>query len=632
MKTMTKDQWFEFVDNLIADQELDVVGVKSKGSKFHFAPLKNSSELRLDYDTTILPPKKELLPPNEDLLTFDISKPFDVSASKEERKKVLIGVHPYDMLAINMMDRVYLDTHVDEHYETRRKNTFIIASDILNIQDRAFCGSLGSHVVDTGFDLLITDLGERVVISEGTESGTVMLEKYGAFKAASKEEIDSVEKLRKDLPSKYKREIKIDRYSWSEVLEENYEHPIWEENARKCLTCGSCTLVCPTCVCYDVHDEVELDLSSGKRSRTWDGCLLKEFTLVGSGEIFRETPKMRYRHRYYRKGVYLPARFGFVACVGCGRCSTSCLPDIADPADVMNTIASFSMEEKKELPIPHVEVHGIKQELLIPKSATIMKKEDMTEDDTYYEIKLDSGESLNHKPGQFVEVSIFGVGEAPISITSSHSGDTFELLVTTVGDLTSKMRSLKVGDKIGIRGPFGNGFDVNELKGKSMLFIGGGCGLAPLRSLINYTLEHRSDFKKVSILYGCRSPSAQLFKRDLEKWEEMKDVVHYSTVDTCPDGECWDGNIGVITTLIPKVEFDPADTIAVIVGPPVMYKFVIRDLQQRGLADENIIVSLERRMKCGVGKCGHCQINGVYVCLEGPVFKYPDVKNLPEAL
>lgn len=632
MKTMAPDGWNAFVDRLIAEPELEVIGVKEKGSRFVFAPLDNAGELRLDYDVTVLPPKKELLPPNEDLLAFDISKPFEVLATRDERKKVLVGVHPYDLIAINMMDEVYLGTHVDDNYESRRRNTIIIASDILNIPPRAFCGSLGTHKVEKGYDLLVAPLDDRYVIEVGTPAGAELLEKFAQTHESSRYDIERVEKLREELPSRYERTLLVDKYKWSEVLEQNYEHPVWDENARKCLTCGTCTMVCPTCVCYDVHDEVELDLERGKRARTWDGCLLKEFTLVGSGEIFRETPTNRYRHRYYRKGMYLPMRYGFVACVGCGRCATQCLADIADPVDVINAIASSSMDDPKKLPIPEVKVHGVKQELLVPKAANIVYKEKMTDIDTLYRIELDSGEPLGHRPGQFIELSIFGIGEAPISISSSPgTGPEFELLVRTIGDVTSKLDTLAIGDKVGVRGPFGNGFNIQGLRGRNLLYIGGGCGLAPLRSLINYSLEKRSEFKDITILYGCKDPSSLLFQKDLEAWGNREDVDFRLTVDECRDHDCWSGSVGVITSLIPDVDIDPDTTMAIVVGPPVMYKYVIRELKQKGVPDENIIVSLERRMKCGVGKCGHCQINGVYVCLEGPVFNYADIKELPEA-
>jgi sulfite reductase subunit B len=631
MKAMSKEKWSDFINGLIENGDREVIGVKAKGSKFVFGPLEDAGELRLDYDVTVLPPKKQLLPPHEELLSYDISKPFDVLSSMETKGKVLIGVHPYDVLSIHQMDEIYLGTHTDEHYDTRRKNTIIIASDILNVSERSFAGSLDTHVVETGFDLLVTDIGSSIVITVGSEKGEELLQSFGEVRDANPKEMEAVKSLREKLPGKYQRKLKVDKYQWEKLLSENYEHPIWEENSRKCLTCGSCTLVCPTCFCYDVRDVVDINLKDGKRVRTWDGCLLREFTAVAGGEVFRESVKERYRHRYYRKGMYLPMRNGFVACVGCGRCGTQCLPDIADPLDVMNVIASYSMHEKHELPIPDVKQKGITDDLLIPEPATIVRKEKQTDMETLYEIKLDSGKELGHKPGQFVEVSIFGVGEAPISVSSSPGGETFELLVRRIGDLTTKLDSLKEGDKIGIRGPFGNGFDVKEYEGKDLLFVSGGCGLAPTRSLIEYVFEHREDFGKVTILYGCKEPNAILFNDDLNKWNKQVNTILKTTVDSCPDGQCWDGNIGVITTLIPQIEFDPENTMTFIVGPPVMYKFAIKDLKGRGIPDENIVVSLERRMKCGVGKCGHCQMNGIYVCLEGPVFKYDEVRNVPEA-
>ena len=271
----------------------------------------------------------------------------------------------------------------------------------------------------------------------------------------------------------------------------------------------------------------------------------------------------------------------------------------------------------------------------MPKPATIKDIKRMTERETLFEIALDDGESLNHRPGQFVEVSIMGIGEAPISISSSPTQKNFELCVRAVGNVTGALQILNIGDKVGIRGPYGNGFDTDFFKGKDILFIGGGLGIIPLRPLINYVLEkeNRREYGKVTILYGCREPCELLFDDEIARWNKRSDVEHFLTVDRCPEGECWDGNIGVITTLIPKVDLNIDTTYAVICGPPIMYKFVIKTLTKgAGMADDHIILSLERRMKCGLGKCGHCQINGIYVCQEGPVFNYADIKDLPEAL
>jgi len=273
----------------------------------------------------------------------------------------------------------------------------------------------------------------------------------------------------------------------------------------------------------------------------------------------------------------------------------------------------------------------------VPRGATITKIEHLTATETLFEISLDDKKPLGHDPGQFVEVSIFSIGEAPICVSSPPTDSpVFQLVVRRVGNVTSKLFSMSVGDKVGIRGPFGNGFDVKALEKKHLLFVSGGIGMFPMRPLINYVLdpEHRNKYKDVTILYGCKSPSDVLFMNEVKSWEKAENTVCQLTVDKCEKSECWSGNVGLITTLFPKINLDKADsknTIAIVVGPPIMYKFVIKCLQTLGIPDENILVSLERRMKCGVGKCGHCQINGIYTCKEGPVFNYAQIKELPEA-
>jgi sulfite reductase subunit B len=277
------------------------------------------------------------------------------------------------------------------------------------------------------------------------------------------------------------------------------------------------------------------------------------------------------------------------------------------------------------------ESHTEKIQLYNPVISTISRVDQLTEMEKRFEITLPDNKSLGHKPGQFVEVSIFGFGEAPISVSSSPTKESaFDLTVRKTGRLTDKMHLLEAGSKIGIRGPYGNGFEVQDFKGKDMLFVCGGIGLAPLKSLIDYTIDKRSDFGRIMILYGTKSPAEILYPEEIEQWQNMSDVEFSMSVDRADDK--WKGNVGVITTLIPPLELDVENTIAAVVGPPVMYKFVIMSLKSKRIPDDNIYLSLERRMKCGVGKCGHCQINYCYVCQDGPVFNYPVTKQLQEAI
>jgi sulfite reductase subunit B len=271
-------------------------------------------------------------------------------------------------------------------------------------------------------------------------------------------------------------------------------------------------------------------------------------------------------------------------------------------------------------------------DIYLPETATVVRSEPMTELERFIDLKLDCGKELGHLPGQFVEVSIFGIGEAPISISSSPTQDgSFQMVVRKAGNVTHAMHSLKPGDKVGIRGPFGTHFPVDgEMKGKDIVFVCGGLGLVPVRSAINYVLHNREDYGDVTILFGTKSPAERLFVDEVKEWISKGNVNYMETVDR--GDEQWTGNVGVITTLMTDMAVDPRKTVAIICGPPVMYKFAIVSLYKMGMVDKNIYVSLERNMKCGVGKCGHCQMDGLYVCQDGPVFKYADLEKVQEAI
>ena len=267
-----------------------------------------------------------------------------------------------------------------------------------------------------------------------------------------------------------------------------------------------------------------------------------------------------------------------------------------------------------------------------PIMLSILEITSMTEMEKVFTIELPFPISLEHKPGQFVQVSVLGVGEAPISISSSpsRSNNSFELCVRRVGALTNALHALGPGDVVGVRGPFGRGFPIERFRGKDILFAPGGLGLAPLRSVINEVLDDRSNYGRIIILYGARQPAEMLFQDELQEWEEREDVELHLTVDQAD--EKWKGNVGVITTLFPDIQVSPRNSVAITCGPPVMYRFVLMELLGMGITEGNIWLSLERRMKCGVGKCGHCQMDHIYVCQDGPAFSYAEIRHIEEAL
>ncbi len=274
------------------------------------------------------------------------------------------------------------------------------------------------------------------------------------------------------------------------------------------------------------------------------------------------------------------------------------------------------------------------KDIYLPQLATVQKMRLMNDTEMYVRFTMDDSGApgFDFIPGQFVEVSIAGIGEAPITISSSPTQkDGIEMVIRRIGNVTKAVHKLKAGDKIGIRGPLGNGtYPVDEVKGQNLVFICGGIGLVPQRSFINYVLDKRDDYGEVTILLGTKCYSQRFFQSELEQWLARDDIHFMETIDEAHD--CWNGNVGVVTTLIPKIESELATSQVFICGPPIMYKFVLMALAEEKVPKDRIYLNLERKMKCGVGKCGHCQINNYYACIDGPVFKYSDLGVAPEAI
>jgi sulfhydrogenase subunit gamma (sulfur reductase) len=235
-----------------------------------------------------------------------------------------------------------------------------------------------------------------------------------------------------------------------------------------------------------------------------------------------------------------------------------------------------------------------------------------------------------YSPGQFVELSVFGVGEAPFCLAQSPTRSEFiEVTIRRTGAVTNRLHTYRTGDVVGLRGPFGNSFPFERARGKHLLFVGGGIGLPPLRSLINYVLDHRTDYRDVTVLYGARTPADRVYKNELAEWSRSSALTLVETVDRSDD--TWTGHVGVVTKLLKGMTVDSAATVAFTCGPPVMLSFVMAEFLALGLPPSNIVTTLERYMKCGVGKCGHCCVGHHYICVDGPVYNFDQIKRLPEA-
>lgn len=256
----------------------------------------------------------------------------------------------------------------------------------------------------------------------------------------------------------------------------------------------------------------------------------------------------------------------------------------------------------------------------IPQLSTI--KEVIKHTDLEYTFRMEFEGEV--KPGQFFEVSIPKFGEAPISVSGIGEG-TVDFTIRRVGKVTNEVFENYVGDKLFIRGPYGNGFDVNNYKGKEVVIIAGGTGVSPVRGVVQHFAANPSDAVSTTLIAGFKSPKDVLFKADFEEWKDKINLI--KTVDGAPEG--YDGPVGMVTKYIPDLKFEnPENAVFICVGPPIMIKFVIMEIKKLGMKDEQIWTSYERKMCCGLGKCGHCKVNEKYVCLDGPVFNYVEAKEL----
>jgi NAD(P)H-flavin reductase len=275
-----------------------------------------------------------------------------------------------------------------------------------------------------------------------------------------------------------------------------------------------------------------------------------------------------------------------------------------------------------------------KSNLLMPESATIQEVIQETANIKTFRITLDDEQKMKDfrfMPGQVGQLTAFGTGESTFVINSSPTRmDYLQFSVMQVGEVTQRLHQLRPGDTVGVRAPLGNSFDVESMKGKDIVFIGGGIGMAPLRTLLVYMLDNREEYGDITLLYGARSPADLSYKTDLDEWKQRDDINIHLTVDVeTPD---WDGTVGLIPNVLKDINPASKNGVAVTCGPPIMIKFTLMALQELGFGDDQIVTTLEKRMKCGVGLCGRCNIGSKYVCIDGPVFTYAQLKELPAEL
>ena len=624
---LPKSEFIEFVNKL--KDEYKVFGPVSKENKFVFQLIEDPQELRLEYDTTILPPKKYFHSPEQTMVEFSgIVDP--VTEKKPIEKRVLIGVHPCDVSAVLSLDKVFLNTYEDPYYKELRDNTIIIANNCIQPCKDGFCASFDTGpAIKIGFDLALTDIGSRYVLTVGSPQGEALAK---GFNLAEEGEITTEAKLISNSLNSMTRWID-DVEHIGNFMHNNFDHEVWLETKEECLACGACTTVCPTCYCFAVKDMVDLCLEKGKRTRVWDSCMFYEFSRVALDHVFMADRTSRIKQRLYHKLAYTKQQFDVLGCVGCGRCVGICIKDI-DPVEIISRIKEEPCLIQDPCiyhpPEKSVEPH---HNPWLTEKAIMKSVKKVTSDVNTYTFEF-SNPSMKKdyafQNGTYNMISIFGIGESPISVSSpEEEKGSFDHTIRIVGNVTSAIGKLQVGDIVGIRGPYGHGWPMEEMKGKDILLIAGGIGLAPLRGVIKSIQSNRAQYGKLEILYGSRTPESMLFTDEYREWQKIPDTRLLLTVDCVGESEDWKENIGVVTNLCEKITCSMDNTIVLTCGPDIMMKYVVAKMLGLGYKPNQLFVSLERRMGCGMKKCGNCHIGPVFVCQDGPVFRYSDIMNLP---
>ena len=333
---LDKKAMAQFVASMMRD--FRVVGPQSRGAQYAFDEIEDPAHLRLDYDTSILPPKKYFLPQEERMMTFERTGKPTVETVIEAPATVIVGIHTCDLHALLVLDEAFSQGYPDAHYLKRRQQTLLIGIECLEPCDEdSFCKSMGTLTASNGYDLHLTDVGDAYAVDVGSKEGAALLDRYSDARQATGEDMQQLSKVLGAKWPRFPYKLAFDVGELSPLMSQSYDRSLWQKLGEICLACGQCTLVCPTCFCFNVYDEVDLNLRNGERWRRWDSCQLDEFARVAGGEDFRKQQAARLRHRFMRKGRYLMEKYGELGCVGCGRCARSCLVDIS-PVNVFNDL------------------------------------------------------------------------------------------------------------------------------------------------------------------------------------------------------------------------------------------------------------------------------------------------------
>ena len=594
------------------------VGLRDEQSAGQYRLAERSDDRVFGYTVGPTPWKRYTFPPDLPIATAHRVGSFGFDRTQPDAPALaFLGVRACEIAALAMQDRVFLGGQfTDEDFRARRKAALIVAVQCTTCSSTCFCSSMGTGPeVRGGYDILLTEIDEGFVVQAGSPAGAAIVAHLPTRRPTHAETgaaVDSVEAVRTQLGEP------LPIAGIDERLKHQLDNPRWAVVAERCVECGNCTMSCPTCFCTSVTERSDMEGRTSVTERQWDSCFDVNFAKVAGGD-FRARPRDRYRQWLTHKFSSWMDQFGSFGCVGCGRCITWC-PVRIDVREELQAIAPVI--QPIERPVAVVPVAASPGSYSIARLASVREE---TEDTTTLCLTDLDPAFLAGRPGQFVMVALPAFPAVPISISRFRSNG-IDLTIRAVGPTSTALVNLHPGAKVGVRGPLGTFWPIEDAYGRHAVVVAGGVGLSPLHGLVEALVANRDRFESVSLYYGSRTPEDQLFRQDLAAWSAGKAIDVAVTVDRA--GPEWKGRVGVVTTLFDMMSCDCSKTTAFVVGPERMMQASVQSLISKGVTTDRINVSMERHMECGIGLCGHCQTGRFFVCKDGPVFRLSELGDM----